>query len=119
MLRAQRVREQPLQRYPVHTEKRRAERIPVPLAIPGGSDRTPVAAVAMNEPRGLGRNLRQTLAQAQTLQHAGGVGREGDGRADLTQFGRLLEDLSDDAPLAQQQGEGNSADTGPDDHYAI
>ena len=90
MLRAQRVREQPLQRYPVHTEKRRAERIPVPLAIPGGRDRTPVAAVAMNEPRGLGRNLRQTLAQAQTPQHAGGVGREGDGRADLTQFGRLL-----------------------------
>ena len=119
MLRPQRIREQPLAGPSGACRKTERRTCPaIPLADTGGSDRTAVAAVAMDEPGGLGRYPRQALAQAQLLQHARRVGREGDGRADLTQFGGLLENLGGDAPLgAAVRASVRPADTGSDAHY--
>ncbi len=46
--------------------------------------------IAMNHPGGLARHPRQAVTQAQVPQQTGGVGREGDGRADLAQLGGLF-----------------------------
>jgi len=57
------------------------------------------------------------ITQAQVRQHAGRVGGQGDGRADLPQLGGLLQDLGGDAALAQQQGQGQPAHPSSDDHH--
>ena len=116
VLRPQRVREQALQSRPMQAEERRAERVPVPLGPARGRDPVAVAAIAMDEPGGLGRYLRQGFAQAQVLQHARRVGRKTDGSAYLAQLGGLFQDLGDDAPPPQQQRQRKSADPGSDDH---
>jgi hypothetical protein len=54
---------------------------------------------------------------AEVAQHPGAVGAEGDRGADLAQSGRPLEDVGLDAALAEQEGEGQAADTGSDDDH--
>jgi hypothetical protein len=95
-----------LQGHPVQAEERRAEGVPVPLVTSGRGDQVAVAAIAMNHPGGLGRHPRQSLAQAQVRQHSRRVGRQRDGGADLAQLGGLLQNVSGDAPAAQQQRQG-------------
>ena len=112
----ERIGQDPLQGRPVQADERRAERVPVPLRT--GRDRDPVAvaAVAVDERGGLGRDLRQGFAQADVPHHPGRVGRERDRRAHLTQLGGLFQDLGGDTALPQQQGQGQPADPGSDDH---
>ena len=91
---------------PMQAEEGRAEIVPVgTMAVARGRDRVAVAAIAMDHRSGLGGHLRQPFAQAQVLQHPRRVSRKSYGSADLAQLSRLLQDLSDDAPTAQQQRE--------------
>ena len=61
----ERIGEDPLQGRPVQAEERRAERVPVPLRTGRDGDPVTVAAVAVDERGGLGRDLRQGFTQAE------------------------------------------------------
>ena len=112
----ERIGEDPLQVRPVQAIERCAERIPVPLRARRDRDPVTVAAIAVDERGGLGRHPGQGFTQADVPHHPGRVGRERDRRAHLTQLAGLLQDLSGDTALPQQQGQGQPAHPGSDDH---
>ena len=92
-------------------------RLAVPAAVPAGRDRRPSRPSRWMSRVGSVDTRARSLAQAQVLEHPRRVGGQADRRADLAQFGGLLEHLGGDAALAQQERQREPADTSPDDHY--
>jgi hypothetical protein len=96
--------QQLLQTGAVQPVKRGAEGSRVPAAHRVHGDRVPVTAVAVDNRGRLGRGRRQVIAQAQVLQHPGGVGGQRDRRAGLPQLGGLLNHLGGYATASSTPG---------------
>jgi hypothetical protein len=116
--RRERAGERLLQVDAVHAPVGRAEALSVGVGTRVRSDPRAAAAVAVDQLGGLGGDRVEGLPDAETVELAGAVGRQRDGRAHLAQLVGLLVEVDLHPCARQRDAEGEAADPGSCDDDA-